>query len=208
MVQLPKGGSESLAIEITGEPDKLAGTAHRGAKEAKLDHLALDGQQLSAVVPGEKLGWTGLLQLSVALEGGSVADVPCDRWVGSLAWADGRATERIDGQEQLSAAKPEVGNQAEGQGRLRQAADDKLPKKQPASLAEAAGPPDRKGQGAAGGSDCIRSANLAVLLRGPSSRPRCCFAMPRCGRADRQGVLEHASVLVERAGLSARWARI
>jgi N-acetylglucosamine-6-phosphate deacetylase len=80
------GGSETLTLKLAGEPEKLSGSAHRGDKEAKLTHVALEGAQLSATFKADTLGWDGAIQLSGTLV--DTDDTPV--WEGYLLWADGK----------------------------------------------------------------------------------------------------------------------
>ncbi|HEX4149306.1 MAG TPA: amidohydrolase family protein [Pirellulales bacterium] len=214
-VQLPPGGSESLVIELAGEADKLSGVARRGAKEAKLEHVAIDGQQLSAVVPGEKLGWDGRLQLSVALEGDAAKPGEhCERWSGSLVWADGGRSS-VSGHRVEPAAK-EKDKVVAAKKKDDDKKDDDKADQDPADKAKDAkdagehqDAKDKKAEEAAGG---VPDQKDKKPLVGPlypfgefgrtASQPEQPAAVLfrdatvwTCGPA---GVLEHASVLVER----------
>ena len=63
----PDGGSETIVVKLGGEPNELSGSLHRGAKEAKLANVVLDGAQWSATFKAAPLDWTGVVQLSATL---------------------------------------------------------------------------------------------------------------------------------------------
>lgn len=197
VVQRAGGGSETLLIELAGEADKPSGTAHRGAKEAKLEHAAIDGQQFSAVLSGEKLGWAGMLQLSVALEGGSKHESACDGWAGSLVWADGtssRVTARRVADKTKPAATPgDAGKKVEHSAGAAQSKP--TPAESEEQAADAKPKPPLVGPlypfGEYGRSTPRPAQPAAVLFRDAT--------VWTCGPA---GVIEHASVLVEHGKVS------
>ncbi|HEV3025622.1 MAG TPA: amidohydrolase family protein, partial [Pirellulales bacterium] len=63
------GGTETLTVDLGGEPSKLAGKIKRGDREATLTRAALEASQFSATFPGEPLGWPGVVQLSATVAG-------------------------------------------------------------------------------------------------------------------------------------------
>lgn len=82
------GGSETIRLELTGEPGKLAGHAVRGEKRSPLVRPVLDAAQFTASFKGDDLGMPGVLQLSATL----VDDDPPaahPAMLGSLRMADG-----------------------------------------------------------------------------------------------------------------------
>jgi N-acetylglucosamine-6-phosphate deacetylase len=215
VIQLPKGGSESLAIELVGEADKPSGSAKRGAKEAKLDHVAIDGQQLSAVLPGEKLGWPGMLQLSVALEGGQQAGTgqagdDCDRWTGSLVWADGQRSslsgKRIKADKPASkpAASPAVGKGKSADTKSDVAMTDAAKgdkasghASQPKSESAAGSVPDEKNKAPLAGA-LYPFGEFGRATSRPDQPAAVLFRDATVWTCGPGGVIQHASVLVER----------
>jgi imidazolonepropionase-like amidohydrolase len=83
------GGSETLTIEITGEPGKLAGKIKRGDREATLSRAALEAAQFNAYFPADALGWKGIVQLSATVSSGEMETMVEPTWLGVVVWADG-----------------------------------------------------------------------------------------------------------------------
>lgn len=118
----PDGGTESLTIQLVGEPDKLAGKIKRGEQEAALAHAVLDGAQFAAQFPAKPLGWEGVLQISGTLSilaDRADTDAAAPTWLGFLVWADGnrsacsaRRTAPLD--ENRQAATTPQGDAASG----------------------------------------------------------------------------------------------
>jgi N-acetylglucosamine-6-phosphate deacetylase len=85
----PDGGTETLTIELDGEPAKLTGKIKRGEKDTALSSAALEGAQFAASFNAKPLGWDVVIQIT-----GTVAE-PADKeagkltWLGFLVWADG-----------------------------------------------------------------------------------------------------------------------
>jgi N-acetylglucosamine-6-phosphate deacetylase len=82
------GGSETLMLEVDGEPRKLTGKLKRGDREAPLSRAALEASQFSATFAGEPLGWLGIVQLSATIAEGEAqpAETTC---LGFVIWSDG-----------------------------------------------------------------------------------------------------------------------
>jgi imidazolonepropionase-like amidohydrolase len=90
-LQLSKsdGGTETLTINLDGEPQKLSGKIKRGDREAAFTRAALEALQFSATFPAEPLGWSGIVQLSLTVasdESQPEAEPTC---LGFVLWADG-----------------------------------------------------------------------------------------------------------------------
>lgn len=85
------GVAETLRLELGGEPDKLSGKILRAEKSADLSQVVLDGRQLTATFPGESLGSSGIVQLSVTmlLAEPSAANQEPPACQGILGWSDG-----------------------------------------------------------------------------------------------------------------------
>jgi N-acetylglucosamine-6-phosphate deacetylase len=196
VVELPKGGSESLAIELTGEADKPAGTIHRGTKEAKLDHVALDGQQFSAVVSGDKLGWSGMLQFSVALESGGKTAEHCDRMSGSLVWADGLRS-AVSGKK--VATKPAAATAGKTTDKAAEKPADKAAasKDTPKPAETAGGTPDEKDKAPLVG-PLYPFGEFGRAEPRPQQPDNLLFRDATVWTCGPKGVIEHASVLVVR----------
>ena len=90
-VQLSKsdGGTETLTVEISGEPGKLAGKIKRGDREAALARPALEASQLSASFPAGPLGWQGTVQLSATVSSSEIEASVEPSWLGFVVWSDG-----------------------------------------------------------------------------------------------------------------------
>jgi hypothetical protein len=58
------GSTDTLAMQISGQPGKLSGKVKVGDKEATFTRIALDDSQLSADLKGQPLGYEGVVQLS------------------------------------------------------------------------------------------------------------------------------------------------
>ena len=117
-LQLAKadGGTETLTVEISGEPGKLAGKIKRGDREATLARMALEASQLSANFPAEPLGWQGIVQLSATVSAGDSAEPAEPTWLGFVVWTDGsRSTLR---------AKRVAAEASPADGKTSEAADD------------------------------------------------------------------------------------
>lgn len=88
----PDGGSETLTIELDGEPEKLGGKIKRGVQETALTRAALDGAQFVAQFPAKPLGWEGVLQISGTISSSSDRSAEENQqptWLGFLAWSSG-----------------------------------------------------------------------------------------------------------------------
>jgi N-acetylglucosamine-6-phosphate deacetylase len=96
-VAKPDGGSESFAIELAGEPEKLSGKIARGDKSTKLISPKLDEAQFAASFKGEPLGYSGVVQLGGTLSkpapqaapGAAPAAEGELSWLGVVVWANG-----------------------------------------------------------------------------------------------------------------------
>jgi N-acetylglucosamine-6-phosphate deacetylase len=93
----PDGGSETIVIKLGGEPNELSGTIHRGAKEAKLANVVLDGAQWSATFKAAPVDWSGVVQLSATLlpkaeQSGAEAATADPTLSGSATWSDGKVS--------------------------------------------------------------------------------------------------------------------
>ncbi|HEX4128779.1 MAG TPA: amidohydrolase family protein [Pirellulales bacterium] len=94
------GGSESVRLELTGEPTKLAGTIHRGEKQAKLANAQLEASQLTVSFPGKALDWSGVVQLSATVAGEPGLQTPTTQageagspsLDGTVLWSDGSSS--------------------------------------------------------------------------------------------------------------------
>jgi imidazolonepropionase-like amidohydrolase len=114
------GGTETLTLELDGEPHKLTGKIKRGDREAALTRAALEASQFSATFTGEPLGWPGIVQVSAAVADGEAqpAEATC---LGFVVWSDG-AKSSLRGKRTAAYAAPpqpasEVARQ-ENQGAL------------------------------------------------------------------------------------------
>lgn len=84
------GGSETIALEINGEPGKLTGKVKRGDREASLTRAVLESAQFSANFQAEPLGWPGIVQLSATVSSLNEGEARGDGlWLGAAVWADG-----------------------------------------------------------------------------------------------------------------------
>jgi N-acetylglucosamine-6-phosphate deacetylase len=118
----PDGQAESLTVEISGQPAKLAGKIARGDKSTKLIAPKLDALQLAASFKGEPLEFSGVVRLSATVSapgpnGAPQTDESELTWLGTIAWADGQKTacsaKRTAGPkkpDEEPAAKEEKGN--------------------------------------------------------------------------------------------------
>ena len=116
-VASPAGEKETLTLELTGSPTKIAGKITRGEKSSKLISPELDGWQLTAAFKGEPLGYEGIVRLSVttAAANAEAADAELTG-LGTVVWADGQRTD-------LTAQR--TAGPKEGDADKDQAADDK-----------------------------------------------------------------------------------
>lgn len=90
-LQLSKadGGTETLTIELEGEPAKPTGKIKRGDRESSFMRAVLEASQFSGHFPAEPLGWQGIVQLSATV---SSSEPPVDvepAWTGFVSWSDG-----------------------------------------------------------------------------------------------------------------------
>jgi N-acetylglucosamine-6-phosphate deacetylase len=89
------GQTESLTLELTGTPEKLAGKILRGDQSAALIAPKLDESQFVASLKGKPLGWEGVVRLSGTVSKPAASTPPADAakaeltWLGVIAWADG-----------------------------------------------------------------------------------------------------------------------
>jgi imidazolonepropionase-like amidohydrolase len=90
------GKEETLKIELTGQPSKLAGKVVHGEPNTPLISPALLDMQFTTSFKGKPIGFDGVIQLSatVSQEAGDAAAgaKPKLTWIGVIAWADGRKT--------------------------------------------------------------------------------------------------------------------
>lgn len=89
-LQLSKadGGTETLTVEIDGEPRKLTGKVKRGDREAALSRAALEASQFNATFPADALGWSGIAQVSATLTANEPSPTE-PSWLGFVVWSDG-----------------------------------------------------------------------------------------------------------------------
>ncbi|HUY36855.1 MAG TPA: amidohydrolase family protein [Pirellulales bacterium] len=85
----PDGGTETLTVQIEGDPGKLSGKIQRGDKECPLTSIALDGAQFAASFKAQPLGWEGVIQVTGTVAGGTEQNPAELTWLGFLVWADG-----------------------------------------------------------------------------------------------------------------------
>jgi len=109
-LQLTKADAttDTLVMQLAGQPSKLSGKLKRGDKEAAFTRVTLDDAQLAAALKGQPLGYDGVVQLSGAVSTGPVSKdaqskeavakdlaKPGDAtggemsWLGVVVWADG-----------------------------------------------------------------------------------------------------------------------
>lgn len=119
LLSKPDGGTETLSIQLEGEPGKLSGKIKRGDQEAGLAHASLDGSQFAASFKAKSLGWEGVLQLS-----GTISGLPLEAgaegpptWLGFLVWAGGdksacsaRRTAEFEPQQDQAESKADAGD--------------------------------------------------------------------------------------------------
>ncbi|MEX0710810.1 MAG: amidohydrolase family protein [Pirellulales bacterium] len=112
----PDGGSETILVELEGEPAKLSGKVKRADKEAQLIHVVLDGSQLAASFKGETVGWTGVVQFSGSATSSETRPgvLPAigakseATWTGVVVWADGKQTSATARRTAPFSAKPDA----------------------------------------------------------------------------------------------------
>ncbi|HJT33483.1 MAG TPA: amidohydrolase family protein [Pirellulales bacterium] len=85
------GGSETLTMDLAGEPGKLSGKIKRGDLETSLTRVALEALQLTASFKAEPLGWPGVVQISGTVSAGDTQSIEpvAPSWLGFVVWADG-----------------------------------------------------------------------------------------------------------------------
>ncbi|HEY2838769.1 MAG TPA: amidohydrolase family protein, partial [Pirellulales bacterium] len=91
------GKEETIKLELTGQPGKLAGKVAHGDLTSPLISPALADMQFTTSFKGKPLGYDGVVQLSATIsEGASESAVagakPKLTWIGVIVWADGRQT--------------------------------------------------------------------------------------------------------------------
>jgi len=89
LLDKPDGGTETLAIQVDGEPVKMSGKIKRGDKESMLSSVVLDGAQFAASFKAKPLGWEGVIQVTGTVAGGNEKEPDELSWLGFLVWADG-----------------------------------------------------------------------------------------------------------------------
>ncbi|HWB13435.1 MAG TPA: amidohydrolase family protein [Pirellulales bacterium] len=99
------GGTETLVLDIDGEPHKPTGKVKRGDREAALSRASLEASHFSATFAAEPLGWPGIVQLSatVADNQAQPAETTC---LGFVVWSDGTKSS-IRGKRTAAYAAPE-----------------------------------------------------------------------------------------------------
>jgi imidazolonepropionase-like amidohydrolase len=94
-VTRPDGKPETLTIELSGKPEKLAGKISRGDKSSKLISPQLNELQLALSFKGQPLEYDGVVRLSATISPASpngAAAAGEFSWLGNVAWADGQKT--------------------------------------------------------------------------------------------------------------------
>ena len=111
----PDGGSETLTMELAGEPGKLSGKIKRGDKDSSLSRVALEALQLAATFKAEPLGWPGIAQISGTVSTGDVQSIEpvAPSWSGVVVWADGSKSSM---QATRTAALPLPPGEGRGEG--------------------------------------------------------------------------------------------
>ncbi|HEV3003723.1 MAG TPA: amidohydrolase family protein, partial [Pirellulales bacterium] len=85
----PDGGTETLTIQLDGEPGKLSGKIKRGDKESALSSAMLEGAQFAASFKAKPLGWDGVIQITGTVAEAADQEAGKQSWIGFLVWADG-----------------------------------------------------------------------------------------------------------------------
>ncbi len=97
-VTRPDGEAETLTVDVTGRPTKLAGKIARGDKSSKLISPTLDELQLTASFKGGPLDFDGIVRLSATVSAPAAATAPAAdsaaelTWLGTIVWSDGQKT--------------------------------------------------------------------------------------------------------------------
>ncbi|HVA51641.1 MAG TPA: amidohydrolase family protein [Pirellulales bacterium] len=84
----PDGGTETLTVELDGEPAKLTGKIKRGDREASLTRAVLEASHFSGHFQAGPLGWQGIVQLSATVSS-SDSSAAEPSWLGFVVWPDG-----------------------------------------------------------------------------------------------------------------------
>jgi imidazolonepropionase-like amidohydrolase len=117
------GGSETLSLELTGEPGKLSGKIKRGDREAPLARATLEASQFSANFQAEPLGWPGIVQISASISPAE-GDANEVTWLGYVVWADGSRSP-LNAKRATAEAKPKTeaapASDGAGEAKARQA---------------------------------------------------------------------------------------
>ncbi|HWA99015.1 MAG TPA: amidohydrolase family protein, partial [Pirellulales bacterium] len=141
------GGSETVRLEISGEPAKLSGTVRRGQKETKATHVSLGASQLNLSLPGKAVGWKGVVQISGTIIGGDLPQTASGQGastvptlLGTVLWADGKQSNVAARRTALPKRKDEHSSQStqadDG------ATDDRAKSKKPQAGSEPSKPGD------------------------------------------------------------------
>jgi N-acetylglucosamine-6-phosphate deacetylase len=78
--------TQTVRVELKGEPGKLTGNLAREDKQAELSQAELDGRRLFCAIDGDKVGWSGRVQLSATVLGDDKSELT---WLGMILWASG-----------------------------------------------------------------------------------------------------------------------
>jgi imidazolonepropionase-like amidohydrolase len=62
------GKSETLTLDIKGEPQNLSGEISKGTKKAKLTKVLIENKQLAILFAGDSIGYSGVTRVSGATE--------------------------------------------------------------------------------------------------------------------------------------------
>ncbi len=74
--------SDTVVLELKGEPAKLSGKIKKNSQDAKLSESAMNDARLGFTFKGDSLGWKGVVQMSATKSG--------DVLIGDGVWADGK----------------------------------------------------------------------------------------------------------------------
>ncbi len=76
-----QGTSDTVKLNLKGEPGKLSGNLSKNGKEAKLSEAGLNDARLGVTFKGDSLGWKGIVSMSATKSNGTL--------IGDGVWADG-----------------------------------------------------------------------------------------------------------------------
>lgn len=205
----PGGEKQTLVLELSGRPAKLAGKVVRDDKSSKLISPDLTGLQLTASFKGEPVGYAGIVQLSATIAAPEEEKLDAEvSALGTIVWSDGTRSpitaKRTAGPEAVREKEPEKAK-ADGPAEKKDEEKPKEDAKEEKKSDEAEDKPAAEKSQALGPAITPMTFPLGAFGRAapPEQPPLVLFRGATVWTCGPQGKLQQADVLVEAGKIKA-----